>query len=76
MISTPPQRGKRGRQQQFSDAAVQTCLSLNVLFGMLLRQMTGWVQSLLRLVGLDCVVPDNSTLRGRQSIVNVSLPSR
>lgn len=29
----PPPSGKRGRQQQFSDAAIQTCLTLKVLFG-------------------------------------------
>ena len=35
-----------------SDAAVQTCLTLKVLFAMSLRQTTGFVQSLQRLVGL------------------------
>lgn len=54
--------GKRGRQQSYSDAAIQTCLSMKVLFGMALRQMTGFVESLLRLVGLDWTVPDFSTL--------------
>ncbi len=53
MVWTPPPSGKRGRQQQFSDAAIQTCLTLKVLFGMPLRQTTGFVQRLLRLVGLD-----------------------
>ena len=62
MVWTPPPSGKRGRQQQFSDAAIQTCLTLKVLFGMPLRQTTGFVQSLLRLVGLDWAVPDFSTL--------------
>ena len=57
MVWTPPPSGKRGRQQQFSDAAIQTCLTLKVLFGMPLRQTTGFVQSLLRLVGLDWVAP-------------------
>lgn len=45
--------GKRGRQPTYSDAAVQTCLTMKVLFGMALRQTTGFVDSLLRLVGLD-----------------------
>jgi len=27
MIRVPPPSGKRGRQQQFSDAAIQTCLT-------------------------------------------------
>ena len=45
--------GRRGRQQIYSDAAIQTCLSMKVLFGMALRQTTGFVGSLLQLVGLD-----------------------
>jgi hypothetical protein len=57
MVWTPPSSGKRGRQQQFSDAAIPTCLTLMVLFGMQLRQTTGFVQSLLRLVGLDWAAP-------------------
>ena len=76
MVWTPPPSGKRGRQQQFSDAAIQTCLTLKVLFGMPLRQTTGFVQSLLRLVGLDWAVPDFSTLCRRQRTLNVSLPYR
>ena len=35
MVWTPPPSGKPGRQQQFSDAAIQTCLTLKVLFGMM-----------------------------------------
>jgi hypothetical protein len=73
---TPPPSGKRGRQQQFSDAAIQTCLPLKVLFGMPFRQTTGFVQSLLRLVGLDWAAPDFSTLCRRQQTLNVSLPYR
>ena len=76
MIWVPPPRGKRGRQQSFSDAAIQTCLTLKVLFGMPLRQTTGFVESLLRLVGLDWTVPDFSTLCRRQKTLNVSLPYR
>jgi hypothetical protein len=45
--------GGRGRQQTYSDAAIQTCFTMKVLFGMALRQTTGFVESLLRLVGLD-----------------------
>ena len=76
MVRTPPPNGKRGRQQQFSDAAIQTCLTLKVLFGMPLRQTTGFVQSLLRLVGLDWIAPDFSTLYRRQRTLNVGLPYR
>ncbi len=46
---------------------------LKVLFGMPLRQTSGFVQSLLRLVGLDWATPDFSTLCRRQRTLNVSL---
>ncbi|MCH2077775.1 MAG: IS5 family transposase [Rhodobacteraceae bacterium] len=76
MVWTPPPTGKRGRRQEFSDAAIQTCLTLKVLFGLPLRQTTGFVESLLRLVELDWAVPDFSTLCRRQKTLNVSLPYR
>jgi hypothetical protein len=59
--------GKRGRQPAWGDAAIQTCRTMKVLFGMALRQTTGFVESLLRLIGLDWAVPDFSTLSRRQS---------
>ena len=76
MIWMPPPTGKRGRQPSFSDAAIQTCLTMKVLFGMPLRQTTGFMQSLLRLVGLDWQVPDFSTLCRRQRTLNVAIPYR
>ena len=76
MVWTPPPSGKRGRQAQFSDAAIQTCLTMKVLFGLPLRQTTGFVESLLKLVGLDWAVPDFSTLCRRQKVLNVNLPYR
>jgi len=68
--------GKRGRQPSYSDAAIQTCLTMKVLFGMALRQTTGFVESLLRLIGLDWKVPDFSTLCRRQKALKVNIPYR
>lgn len=68
--------GKRGRSRTFSDAAIQTCLTMKVLFGMALRQTTGFVESLLRLTGLDWVVPDFSTICRRQKTLAVNIPYR
>ena len=64
--------GKRGRSRTFSDAAIQACLK--VLFGMALRQTTGFVESLLRLTGLDWDLPDFSTLSRRQRTLAVNIP--
>ncbi|MEY8831561.1 transposase, partial [Phaeobacter italicus] len=68
--------GKRGRQPEFSDAAIQTCPTMKVVFGMPLRQTTGFVESLLRLAGLDWKVPYFSTLCRRQKTLNVAIPYR
>jgi hypothetical protein len=68
--------GRRGRQQSYSDAAIQTCLSMKVLFGMALWQTTGFVESLLRLVGLDWSVPEFRTLSRGQNTLAVNIPYR
>jgi len=68
--------GKRGRQPEFSDAAIQICLTMTVLFGMPLRQTAGFVEGLLRLADLDWKVPDFSTLCRRQKTLSVAIPSR
>ncbi len=46
------------------------------MFGMALRQTTGFVQSLLRLIGLNRAVPDFSTLSRRQKTLAVNIPYR
>jgi hypothetical protein len=68
--------GKRGRQPVFTDAAIQTCLTLKALFGLPLRQTTGMVASLLELAGLGWPVPDFSTLCRRQKALTVDIPYR
>jgi hypothetical protein len=66
--------GKRGRQQAYSDASIQACLTIKVLFGLPLRQATGFMESLLKLVGLGWSVPDFSTLCRRQKTLSVAIP--
>jgi hypothetical protein len=66
--------GRRGRQQTYSDAAIQACLTFKVLFGLPLRQTTGFVESLLKRAGLDWSVPDFSTLCRRQRTLSVAVP--
>jgi hypothetical protein len=66
----------RGRQQAYSNAAMQACLTIKVLFGLPLRQATGFVESLLELVGLDWSVPDSCTLCRSQKTLSVAIPYR
>ena len=65
--------GKRGRQQAYTDAANQDYLMVKVLFGLPLRRMTGFVESLLELAGLNWTVPNFSTLCRRQRTLSVAI---
>ena len=71
-----PASGRRGRQHIFSDAAIPFCLSIKCLFGLVLRQNLGLVESLMRMAGLDWKVPDFSTVSRRQKTLRVQLPYR
>ena len=68
--------GQRGHPETFSDSAIQTCLTLKVLFGLPLRQTVGLVASLIEMAGLDWPVPDYSTLCRRQARIQVQIPYR
>ena len=76
MIWEAKPTGKRGWHPVYSDPAIQTCLTMKVLFGMALRQTTGFVESLPRLIDLDWTVPNFSTLNRRQKTLKVNIPYR
>ena len=67
-----PHDGSPGRPAVFSDAAIQFCLTIKVLFKLPLRQTTGMVASLLKLADLDWAVPDYTTLCRRQKTLGAS----
>ena len=76
MIWLAPHDGSPGRPSVFSDAAVQFCLTIKVLFKLPLRQTIGMVASLLKMANLDWAVPDYTTLCRRQRTLVVQLPYR
>ena len=71
-----PHDGSPGRPALFSDAAIQFCLTIKVLFKLPLRQTTGMVASLLQMTNLDWAVPDDTTLCRRQKTLAVQIPYR
>ena len=71
-----PPDGSPGRPAVFSDAAIQFCLTIKVLFKLPLRQTTGMVFSLLKMASLDWAVPDYTTLCRRQRTLAVQIPYR
>jgi len=69
----PNKSGKCGASDTYSNLAIQACLCVKVVFRLPLRQTQGFVQSLLRLLGLNLPTPDYSTLSRRQSDLVVPL---
>lgn len=55
-------RKTRGGQPVYSDLSIVTCLTLGIVYNQPLRKTEGFVGSLVKLMGLDLLVPDYSTL--------------
>lgn len=66
---TPPMTGKRGAQPVYSDTAIETALSLRLLFRLPLRQTEGFLHSILTLMNVTLPCPDHTTLSRRNATV-------
>ncbi|GAA4159025.1 hypothetical protein GCM10023069_01630 [Shinella granuli] len=66
-----PKRTTRGGQPRYSDLAIESALTLELMFGLRLRQTEDFLASVLQLMGLGLAAPDHSTLsrRGRQAAI-------
>ncbi|MFT5052608.1 MAG: hypothetical protein ACI8QZ_004044, partial [Chlamydiales bacterium] len=53
---------KRGGQRKFSDLAIETALTLRLVFHLPLRQAEGFLRSVLSLMDVDLEAPDHTTL--------------
>ena len=69
----PRGKRRRGAQRRYSDLAIETALTLRILFHLPLRQTEGFVASILRLLDLDLRSPDHSTLSRRAKQLDVQL---
>lgn len=69
----PPSKGKQGRNQTYSDAAIECCLMIKFLFRLSLRMVTGFAQSLIKFCGLNWTAPDYSTLCRRQKHIDIAI---
>src|SRR5262245_5714822 len=67
-----PQTGKRGAQPVYADLAIETALSLRLLFRLPLRQAEGFLHSILSLMGVALPCPDHTTLSRRNATVELS----
>ena len=65
--SPRPTRRKPGRQRKYSNHAIETTVTLGLVFGLASRQTEGLLRSLLTLLNLDNDVPDHSTISRRKA---------
>jgi IS5 family transposase len=65
--------GRRGAPQKYSNLAIETALTLRLLFQLPLRQAEGFLRSLLELMDLSLEAPDHTTLSRRSSALDVDL---
>ncbi len=70
---SPASAGKRGGQLKYSDLAIETALTVRLVFSLPLRQTEGFLSSLFELMGLDLFAPDHTTLSRRSRQLNVIL---
>ena len=58
----PAPTGQRGAQMKFSDHAIETALTLRLVFNLPLRQAEGFLRSILSLMSIDLEAPDHTTI--------------
>ena len=69
----PDPTGTRGAQRKYSDLAIESALTLRLLFHLPLRQAEGFLTSLFVLMGLDLRSPDHTTLSRRGQHLDLTL---
>jgi len=68
-----PKSGKPGRQQQYTNLAIETILTIRLLFHLPLRQAEGFIASLFQLMKVSLPIPDHTTLSRRGKTLNLKL---
>ena len=69
----PAPTGRRGAQRKFSDLAIETALTLRLVFNLPLRQAEGFLRSILSLMSIDLESPDHTTLSRRSQSLDADL---
>lgn len=62
-----PTTRKPGRQRKYSNHAIETAVTLGMVFRLASRQTEGFLRSLLALLHLDNEVPDHTTISRRKA---------
>jgi hypothetical protein len=69
----PAPSGRPGGQKRFSDLAIETALTLRLVFRLPLRQAEGFMRSVLSLMDVHLEAPDHTTLSRRSQHLAIEL---
>lgn len=72
----PVQNRGRGRSFTYSDSCIELALTLRTLFRFPLRSTQGFLEGLVKLMGLDLRVPHYSRLSRRAGSLQIALPRK
>ena len=70
-IIVPPKTGKVGRPTKYTDELIEFALTIRELFRLPLRQTTGFVEFLFKVMGIDSSAPDYTTISKRMAVIKV-----
>ncbi|MGV3520504.1 IS5 family transposase [Luteitalea sp.] len=70
---TVPPSGRPGGQHRFSNLAIETALTLRLVFRLPLRQTEGFVRSILSVMRAGLNAPDHTTLSRRSELLDVTM---
>ena len=68
-----PTEKKRGAQKEYSDTAIELCLTIRKIYHLPLRQTEGFMESFFRLTKVDVKVPHYSVICRRSQSLKVDL---
>lgn len=68
--------GQRGRDQTYSEVAIESMAILQAIYHLPLRQTQGLLESLFILMTITLAVPSYSTLSRRKQTLTITLPQR
>jgi hypothetical protein len=66
--------GNPGASPTYTDLAIETMATIQILYGLAGRQTQGFIESLFEMLKLDLTVPDHSTLSRRLRKLTITLP--
>ena len=71
-----PSERRRGGQPKYSNLAIETALTLGLVYHLPLRQTEGFITSIFELMGLNLDVPDHTTLSRRSKTLKIKLKAK